>query len=109
MTKGHKIPKDLPRIKYDTPQGYNGNLAHALAGLEALHDQLEDLERAVVMQKQRIEQAWKLVPALQVRPWRPCNKCSRPTQDRLGIKAWCAKHVAGGDGMASVITELLNG
>jgi hypothetical protein len=101
-------PKDLPRLKYDTPQGYDKGVPIALAHLEKLHDELEALERDVVLQKQRIEAAWKLVPALQVRPWRRCNKCDRPTQDRLGVKAYCAKHVKGGEGMANVITELLN-
>ena len=101
--------KDLPRLKYDTPEGYNGNLAVVLHAIQSLHDRKEKLERELVLLQQSIEDAWRAAPALQVRRWLRCVKCDRPTQDRFGNRAMCSKHIHPDAGVASVLDEFLHG
>src|SRR5262245_14623278 len=77
-------------MEQDTP---SAQLAHALSECSKLADRLLYLEREVVLTRISLEQAWHAVPPMKVRPWRPCKRCKRPTQETVGHVAMCSDHL----------------
>ena len=103
--------KDLPPLKYATPEDWDEKrFKNAWSAISSLCTSREDLERQLALTNLAIDKAWKeLPPTIMVVPFRRCTKCDKPTQDRFGARALCAKHITGGAGVAKVLEDLFYG